>query len=133
MIINRDDLKRLAIEEYGSDIIENQNKILIILSVALTSRISYTTIGEDSEFTFKKAKEMYEKLKNLGHWSCFSHIARCMADYQYESWVKGQANLIVHFDGSDHYEIPDDIKGYNKQFRGFLSLRQFIEDGTEIK
>ena len=49
------------------------------------------------------------------------------------TWLKGKTTIIGHFDGSDHYEVPDEIKGYNKQFRGFLSLRQFIEDGVELK
>ena len=105
----------------------------IVLSCAITARTSYTTIADNEVLTLEKAKKIYEKCVEQGHFSVVSHCARCMSDYQYDSWIKGQSSIIGHFDGSDHYEITDDIKGYNKQFRGFLSLRQFIEDGKEIK
>lgn len=106
---------------------------VIKMSCAMAARTSYTTIADNEILTLEKAKKIYDKCVEKGHFSVVSHCARCMSDYQYDSWIKGQSLIIGHFDGSDHYEVLDDIKGYNKQFRGFLSLRQFIEDGTEIK
>ena len=105
----------------------------IMLSCAISARTSYTTIADNEILTLEKAEKIYNKCVSSGHFSVVSHCARCMPDYQYDSWLKGQATIIGHFDGSDHYEVPDEIKGYNKQFRGFLSLRQFIEDGVELK
>lgn len=134
MIIKKEDLKRLTIEEFGSYSIENQNKILIIFSVALTSRISYTTIGENSEFTFKKAKEMYEKLKNSGHWSCFGHIAKCMTDDERNTWIKGELKQVSfsEFDSETFLEAPEEAKGFSKNLRGFIPLRQYVEAGVEL-
>ena len=105
----------------------------IMLSCAISARTSYTTISDNEVLTLEKAKKIYDKCVEQGHFSVVSHCARCMPDYQYDSWLKGKTTIIGHFDGSDHYEVPDEIKGYNKQFRGFLSLRQFIEDGVELK
>lgn len=105
----------------------------IKISCAMTARVSFTTIADNEILTLEKAKRIYDKCVEQGHFSVVSHCARCMPDYQYDSWLKGKTTIIGHFDGSDHYEVPDEIKGYNKQFRGFLSLRQFIEDGVELK
>lgn len=95
----------------------------IKISVCLTAKVSYTKIGDENTITIEKAREMYEKLKNAGHWSCFGHIAKCMTDGEYNSWIKG---LVKHV-------VSNDIKGYNKNLRGFVSLRQYVEDNIELK
>jgi thymidylate synthase len=102
----------------------------IKISVCLTAKVSYTKIGDDNSITIEKAREMYERLKNLGHWSCFGHIAKCMTNEDYDTWIKGR----IHEDSSDYrIIIPEETKGYNKQLRGFISLRQYVEDGVELK
>lgn len=110
-----------------TDMLTFQNFIRI--SVCLTAKISYTKIGDENTITLEKAREMYERLKNSGHWSCFGHIAKCMTDKEYENWVKG-------YTYEDSYSfnrvIPQETQGYNKNLRGFISLRQYVEDGVEI-
>ena len=53
----------------------------IKMSVCLTAKVSYTKIGDENVITIEKTREMYEKLKNSGHWSCFGHIAKCMTSF----------------------------------------------------
>lgn len=103
---------------------------LIKMSVCLTAKISYTKIGDENSITVEKAREMYERLKNSGHWSCFGHIAKCMTNEEYNTCIKGR----IYEDSSDYRTvIPEDTKGYNKNLRGFVSLRQYVENGVELK
>lgn len=102
----------------------------IKMSVCLTAKVSYTKIGDENTITIEKAKEMYERLKNSGHWSCFGHIAKCMTDYEYNTWIKGKCEKSETL---NILAIYNKIKGYNKQLRGFVSLRQYVEDNIELK
>nr|DAF03176.1 MAG TPA: Hint [Caudoviricetes sp.] len=101
---------------------------MIKKSVCLTAKISYTKIGDENSITSEKAQEMYERLKNSGHWSCFGHIAKCMTDEEYRSWIKGKIEREDYI-----VAIPQETHGYNKQLRGFISLRQYVEDNVELK
>ena len=111
----------------------------IKMSVCLTAKISYTKIGDENTITIEKAREMYEKLKNSGHWSCFGHIAKCMTYEEYENWYKGFMKTTYYFDenGRQHRVMDSGdfhkVKGYNKNLRGFISLRQYVEDGEILK
>lgn len=95
----------------------------IKISCAMTARVSYTTIDGDKDLTLEQAKRIYDKCVEQGHYSVVSHCAKCMTDGEYNSWIKG---LVKHV-------VSNDIKGYNKQLRGFISLRQYVEDGIELK
>lgn len=128
-------------------------KDLIKISVCLTAKVSYTKIGDENSITIEKAREMYERLKNAGHWSCFGHIGRCMTDNEYKNWLRGKVkgyyatNIekqnIVDVDGKSflhgvnrdlvkpYFDLKD--KGWNKHLKGFISLRQYVEDGVELK
>ena len=110
-----------------TDMLTFQNFIRI--SVCLTAKISYTKIGDENTITIEKAREMYEKLKNSGHWSCFGHIAKCMANYEYETWIKGKCEKSEKL---NILAIPNEAKGFNKNLRGFVSLRQYIEDKSDF-
>ena len=101
---------------------------MIKKSVCLTAKISYTKIGDENSITSEKAQEMYERLKNSGHWSCFGHIAKCMTDDEYRSWIKGKIEREDYI-----VAIPQETHGYNKNLKGFISLRQYVEDGIELK
>ena len=111
----------------------------IILSCAVTTRVSYTTISDDETLTIEKAKNIYNKCKEQGHFSVFSHITKCMTYEEYESWYKGFMKTTYYFDenGKQHRVMDSEdfhkAKGYNKNLRGFISLRQYIEDSVELK
>lgn len=112
---------------------------LIKMSVCLTAKISYTKIGDENTITIEKAREMYERLKNSEHWSCFGHIAKCMTNEEYKSWYKGFINTKTftndYGESSTGLDSNDFIKaqGYNKNLKGFISLRQYVEDNVELK
>ena len=104
---------------------------MIKMSVAKTARISYTTIEGTKDLTLEQAKKIYEKCKQNGHYSVFSHIAKCMTDYEYDSWIKGSCNPVgfSEFEEETFLEMPsNEVKGWNKNIKGFLSYRQNIED-----
>ena len=101
----------------------------IKMSVCLTAKVSYTKIGDENTITIEKAREMYDRLKNSGHWSCFGHIAKCMANYEYETWIKGKCEKSERL---NILAIPNEAKGFNKNLRGFVSLRQYIEDKSDF-
>lgn len=111
----------------------------IKMSVCLTAKISYTKIGDENIITIEKAREMYERLKNSGHWSCFGHIAKCMTNEDYRSWYKGFISTVEYIDKNDKLSTSINInefsnaQGYNKNLRGFVSLRQYVEDKVELK
>ena len=112
---------------------------LIKMSVCLTAKISYTKIGDENTITIEKARDMYERLKNSGHWSCFGHIARCMTDKEYKSWYKGFIDTKEYVNSfgevSNGLNCDDFVnaQGYNKNLKGFISLRQYVEDSVELK
>lgn len=119
----------------------------IKMSVAKTARISYTTIDGTKDLTLEQASEMFDKLKNSGHWSCFGHIGRCMNEEEYESWVRGklkgyfvsplERQTIQDNDGKSflhgrnmdlvkpYFDSKD--KGWCKNLKGFIPLRQMVE------
>ena len=104
---------------------------MIKMSVAKTARISYTTIEGTKDLTLEQAEKIYEKCKQNGHYSVFSHIAKCMTDYEYDSWIKGSCKPVgfSEFEEETFLEMPsNEVKGWNKNIKGFLSYRQNIED-----
>lgn len=111
----------------------------IIMSCAMTARVSYTTIDNNEILTLEKARKIYEKCVEQGHFSVVSHIAKCMTYEEYESWHKGFMDTSYYFDenGKQHRVVNSEdfhkSKGYNKNLRGFISLRQYIEDSVELK
>lgn len=110
----------------------------IKMSCAMTARISYTIISDNEILTLEKAKNIYDKCVKSGHFSVVSHCAKCMTYEEYENWYKGFMKTTYYFDenGRQHRVMADrdfhKAKGYNKNLKGFISLRQYVEDGVEI-
>lgn len=99
----------------------------IMLSCAMTARVSYTTIADNETLTLEKAKSIYTKCVQSGHNSVVSHCAKCMTDVEYRSWIKGEIEReeFVVF-------VPQETHGYCKNIRGYIPLRQYVEDGVEL-
>ena len=85
------------------------------MSVALTARVSYTSISDDNKLTLERATNIYNHCLENGHWSVFEHIGQCMTDEEYE-------NSIRQIFGQSH-----NTKGWNKKFKGFKQLRAILE------
>ena len=120
-----------------NDMISLEN--IIKMSVCLTAKVSYTKIGDENTITIEKAREMYDRLKDSGHWSCFGHIAKCMTNEDYRSWYKGFISTVEYINKDNELSTALNIhelskaQGYNKNLKGFVSLRQYVEDGVELK
>lgn len=101
------------------DIISSEEMLgvdnLITMSVALTARVSYTSIGDDNKLTLERAKDIYNHCLDNSHWSVFEHIGQCMRDSEYEHSIR-------QIDGQGY-----NTKGWYKNFKGFKQLRGILE------
>nr|DAX62446.1 MAG TPA: Thymidylate synthase complementing protein [Caudoviricetes sp.] len=102
---------------------ENEDvELLIKESVCKTARISYTKFGdEDNKMSEEKIKSMYEDLAKKKHYSCFEHIGKVMKGMEYPSHVRGDLSKITP-------ETARKIVGWNKNFKGFIQLRHYLEN-----
>lgn len=106
----------------------------IMLSCAITARTSYTVISDNETLTLEKAKSIYNKCVQLGHNSVVSHCAKCMTEDERNTWIKGELKQVAfsEFDSETFLEAPEEAKGFCKNIRGFIPLRQYVEDGVEL-
>lgn len=102
---------------------------VIKMSCAMTARVSYTTINDNEVLTLEKAKKIYDKCVESGHFSVVSHCAKCMTDYEYDTWIKGKVEISEEL---NILEVPNESQGYCKNLKGFIPLRQFVEDDIKI-
>ena len=110
--IKRSELKQLAQNKLGNDSIESQNRILVMISTAMAARTSYTVVGEEKEMDYKKMIELHDRLisQNPPHSSPMEHCCICVADEDYNKSFKGEE------------------KGWFRNYKGFKSYRQIIEE-----
>jgi len=111
---------------------EMRLKDKIMMSCAMTARVSYTTINDDEVLTLEKAEKIYNKCKEQGHFSVFGHISKCMTDEERDTWIKGRV-VEDSCENGYFFEAPEETKGFCKNLRGFISLRQYIEDNIDLK
>lgn len=105
--------------------------LTIKISTALSARTSYTIIGDEKEIDYKKMIDLYDKLFNANppHSSVFEHCSKVMNEEEYNSFIKGQISKSpLHFIQA----ITKDIKGWCRNYRGFIQLRHLIENGESI-
>ena len=126
--IKRSELKQLAQNKLGDDSNESQNKILVMISTSLAARTSYTVVGDEKEVDYQKMIKLHDRLITADpiHASPMEHCARVMTDYEYERNIKGE--IIISDDGK--ITIPDDVKGWCRNYRGFIQYRHLIENET---
>ena len=111
--IKRSKLKELAKIRFGSDTVENQTKVAIMLGVVQAARVSYTVVGEEGKApNYENDIKLYDKLLESKHLSPFEHCAKVMTDDEYNS------RLFIGNNGQH---------GWCKNFRGFIQQRYFIE------
>ena len=104
---------------FYKDIISSEEALsidnIISMSVALTARVSYTSISDDNKLTLERATNIFNHCLENGHWSVFGHIGQCMTDEEYE-------NSIRQIPGQNY-----NTKGWYKNFKGFKQLRGILE------
>lgn len=89
---------------------DEQNKVKI--SVALSARTSYTVVGEEKSIDYEKMVELHDRLlaQNPPHSSPMEHCCVCVTDEDYNKSFKGEE------------------KGWFRNYKGFKSYRQIIEE-----
>lgn len=122
--IKRSRLRELTRNKFGTDNIENQNQILIMISVSLAARTSYTVVGDEKEVNYEKMIELHDRLiaQNPPHSSPMEHCAKAMDDGEYESFIKG----VVDSDEGGWY-VEKSSKGWCRNFKGFIPYRHIVE------
>ena len=130
--IKRSELKQLAQNKLGDDSIESQNKVLVMISTSLAARTSYTIVGEEKEIDYQKMIELHDRLisQNPPHSSPLEHCAKAMGDYEWESFLKGKTIYEKKLDFNKVYS--NGIKGWCRNYRGFIQYRHLIENGGNL-
>jgi len=120
-------------------------KYVLKVCTARAARLSYAT--HDGEIDYKKDIRLHDQLLESKHFSCFEHVARCMSDTEYYSFVKGQYPTIATERGITNFEHTpvfyneddlavnpgnNDIYGWCNNFRGWIQYRYLIENGEKI-
>lgn len=124
---------------FGENIVQNTNienlpdlvsgdiANIIKISTAMAARTSYTTVGDEKEFSYEKQIELHDRLTISGHYSPFEHCARVMSSEEYELSVKGG----LEWTGGQ-YDKPLPTKGsegWCRNYRGFIQYREILENG----
>lgn len=114
--IKRSELKQLAQNKLGNDSVESQNKVLVMISTSLAARTSYTLVGEEKEVSYEKLIALHDRLLNQSppHSSPLEHCCLCVDSEEYDNSFKGKE------------------KGWFRNYKGFKSYRQIIEENKLI-
>lgn len=82
------------------------------VSTAMAARTSYTVVGDEKEIDYKKMIELHDRLisQDPPHSSPMEHTCVCVTDEDYNKSFKGKE------------------KGWFRNYKGFKSYRQIIEE-----
>lgn len=119
----REQIDTLELQNY-MDSNHSFEDLMIMVATAMAARVSYTVIGEEKEFGYEKQLELYEKLLTSRHYSPFEHCARVMDEVEYNTWTRGRG----YEDWVNEIVYDDNAKGWCKNYKGFIQLRQILED-----
>lgn len=123
MKIKRSELVKLAKNNIGNNSLEAQNRIMLKIATARCARISYETLGDDPKIDYEADIRLHDMLLESGHMSPFEHCARAMSDEEFE-YYKSFSNAKFNEDGT---LIEDSVKGWCRNFRGFIQYRHLVE------
>lgn len=116
------------------------------VSIARCARLSYMTF--ENEINYEKDIILHDQLLKSKHSSPFEHVARCMTDLEYYSFIKGEYptgrdNMKNIFNYEVYAKVIEedsewigfsgvnpntkDLYGWSNNFRGFIPYRYIIE------
>lgn len=130
--IKRSELKQLAKSNLGSDSLESQNKVLVMISTALAARISYTVIGNEKIIDYQRQIDLHDRLieQDPPHSSCLEHCNRAMTPYEYETFIKGVGDA---YQGENGIEFNDSsTHGWCNNIKGFIPYRYMIDNNLKM-
>ena len=92
--------------------VENDSENIVKISVSMAARASYTIVGESKVLTKEEHISLHDRLlsQNPPHSSPMEHCCICVADEDYNKSFKGEE------------------KGWFRNYKGFKSYRQIIEE-----
>lgn len=95
----------------------------IKVSTAMCARESYTTIGDEKEFTIEKQIALHDKLINSDpkHWSPTEHCSKAMTA------VERMKFLVTYEDSKGNYSIK---YGVCRNYTGFIQYRHLLDTGV---
>jgi len=101
----------------------NMNYNRIKVSTAMCARESYTTIGDEKEFTIEKQIALHDKLINSDpkHWSPTEHCSKAMTA------VERMKFLVTYEDSKGNYSIK---YGVCRNYTGFIQYRHLLDTGV---
>lgn len=97
--------------------------LMVEIATARCARISYETLGDDPKIDYEADIRLHDMLLESGHMSPFEHCARAMSDEEFE-YYKSFSNAKFNEDGT---LIEDSVKGWCRNFRGFIQYRHLVE------
>jgi hypothetical protein len=106
----------LAKNRFGVEDAESQNKILIMLSVSLAARTSYTVVGDEKEINYQRMIDLHDRLlaQDPPHSSPMEHCARAMSNEEYETFIKGEIDT--------GFDIDHNVQGWCRNYKGFYTI-----------
>ena len=112
----------------GVDAHNYLTNVAVKVSTAMCARTSYTIVGEEKAVNYGDLIALDDRL--LGQWpphsSPMEHCARVMDFYEYNTSIKGSMQEV--FIGRDKsYDISKEVKGWCRNYRGFIQRRHLIE------
>lgn len=117
--IKRSELKQLSIKYLGNDSVENQNKILVMVSTAMCARVSYTVVGEEGkESNYENDIKLHDRLLQSKHFSPFEHCAKAMN--------LPERNTSIKMLGDGNGKIIFDERGWCLNYKGFIQYRAIL-------
>lgn len=124
-LINKLELDYQPYDDGSNDVTNAKIKA----STAMCARESYTTIGDEKEFTIEKQIALHDKLikSDPKHWSPTEHCARAMTNDEYKTYIKGKSTPLVNDDSL--YIHKDESKGWCRNYKGFIQYRELLDTG----
>ena len=135
-------------------LIAQLDSILIKVSTAMAARTSYTVVGEEKAIDLNNLIALHDRLTSQDppHSSPFEHVAQCMSEDEYFSYVKGVVSVGRESDSSifnheyyawipqDNYHMgfaglnPNngDRYGWCNNLKGFIPYRYFIDNSLPL-
>ena len=115
--IKRSELKQLAKSNLGSDSLESQNKVLVMISTALAARISYTVIGNEKNIDYQKQIDLHDRLIEQDPPHCFTEGTEILTN---DGWK--------FFEDLNTTELVASINIDTGEFNGFEKPVSYIEE-----
>jgi len=99
----------------------------VMIATARCARVSYLNFeGKDD---YEADIKLFNRLKDLNHWSPFEHCARAMSETEFSSYIRSEAcsvdygNLVIDDIIYLQRSFQENNFGWCRNYRGFVQLR----------